>query len=208
MPRILIREPNHFYTYELPVAPGGAVVVGSAPTCQLALPGVGGLAPAHARIVCQPQGYVIEDLQSQYGILQNGRRVQAEYMTPGAEYMLGAACITLDPASMPAAQPQQVQQHTEAPKTTQSAPAKEAAQHTATKPRVMKKAASAGGSGGTAGGGADLDKLVKKYERGGGSKLTFVYVLILLLLAFYAGIALRHWQRTGNCLPGIVADGN
>lgn len=207
MPRILIREPNHFYTYELPVAPGGEVVVGSAPTCQLALPGVGGLAPAHARIVCQPQGYVIEDLRSQYGTLQNGRRVQTEYMTPGAEYMLGAACITLDPASMPVAQPQQVQQHTGAPKT-QPAPAKGTAQRTAAKPRVMRKASPAGISGDAPVGGVNLDKLAKKYERKGSSKLTFVYVLILLLLAFYAGIALRHWERTGNCLPGIVADGN
>ena len=208
MPRILIREPNHFYTYELPVAPGGEVVVGSAPTCQLALPGVGGLAPTHARIVCQPPGYVIEDLQSQFGTLQNGRRVQAEYMTPGAEYMLGAACIVLDPRSVPAQpQPQQAQPQPEAPKA-QPAPDKGAAPHAIKKPHVMKKAAAHGGTGASSVGGADLEKLVKKYDRGGGSKLTFVYVLILLLFAFYAGLALRHWQRTGNCLPGIVADGD
>ena len=184
MPRIYIREPNHFYTYELPVVPGGEVVVGSAPTCQLALPGVNGLSSTHARIVCQPQGYVIEDLHSQYGTLQNGRPVQSEYMQPGLEYMLGAACITLEPVA--AAQPAQPVQPSPTAIKRPGTGVKGVNQHT------------------------DISQLAKKFDRSGskrGSAFTFVYVVIILLLALYAGIALRHWERTGNFLPGIQADG-
>lgn len=205
MPRIFIKEPNHFYTYELPVAPGSEVVIGSAPTCQLALPGVGGLSPVHARIVCQPQGYVIEDLKSQYGTLQNGRPVQAVYMMPGAEYMLGAACITLDPQSLVTQPAQAEQPQTVAPE--QPSPDQEAAQPPVKKVSVLKRSSSGTPSSAKTGA-TELNKLAKKYDRSkGGSKLTLIYVVVLLLLAFYAGMALRHKERTGNYLPGIQADG-
>ncbi len=207
MPRILIREPNHFYTFELPVTPGGQVVVGTAPTCQLALPGVGGLSPTHARIVCQPQGYVIEDLQSQYGVTLNGRRVQAEYMAPGAEYMLGAACITLEAAVPPAAQQAQPAAVAPSPQVAESPGEQAGASNAAPRAKIT----TAKDVKGTAGPrkSANLDELAKKYARSGGksSVLTLVYVVILLLAALYAGIALRHWERTGNFLPGIQADG-
>ena len=178
------------------------MVVGSSPPSQLELPGVGGLSPLHARIVCQAQGYVIEDMQSQYGTLRNGCPVQAEYMLPGQEYVLGAACIMLDPESVVTV-PQQ--------------PATEEAsgQPQVKKVRVMKtasagQASAAAGSGGLKVGGVELNKLAKKYNRNASerrSRLTVVYVVLLLLIAFYAGIALRHWERTGNYLPGILSDG-
>ena len=201
MPRIYIREPNHFYTYELPVVPGGEVVVGSAPTCQLALPGVNGLSSTHARIVCQPQGYVIEDLHSQYGTLQNGRPVQSEYMQPGLEYMLGAACITLEPVA--AAQPAQPVQPS--PTAVESAKTG-AAPETKKSPAIKRPGTGVKGANQH----TDISQLAKKFDRSGskrGSAFTFVYVVIILLLALYAGIALRHWERTGNFLPGIQADG-
>ena len=202
MPRIFIREPNHFYTYELPVVLGEEVIVGAAPTCQLALPGVAGLSRVHARVVCRQQGYVIEDLQSQYGTLQNGRPVQAEYMVPGAEYMLGTACIVLDPESVAARAQEPVQESTPTKPKVRKAP-------------VMKKNVGGVGSSGAGSGdskieGAELSKLAKKYDRSGtkgGSRLTVVDVVLLLLIAFYAGVALRHWERTGNYLPGILSDG-
>ncbi len=207
MPRIHVREPNHYYTFELPVTPGAEVVVGTAPSCKLALPGVQGLSPTHARIVCQAEGYVIEDLQSQAGTLLNGRPVRVEFMAPGAEYLLGAVSIVLEPdavASQPVQQPvaQPVQQPA------QVTDASQQSAQTPAKAPVKRKVSVGGGAAARPVPGGAIQDVMKKYDRtGSGSKAVLIYVIILLLLAFYAGIALRHWERTGNYLPGIRADG-
>ncbi len=202
MPRIHVREPNHYYTFELPVTPGEEVVVGAAPSCKLSLPGVQGLSPTHARIVCQVGGYVIEDLQSQAGTLLGGRPVRVEFMTPGAEYMLGAVSIVLEPDAA-AAQPVQQPVAQPTPQPTQESKAPEQSEQAPVKRKV-----NTGGTATRPAVGGAIQDMVKKYDRTkGGGKAVLIYVIILLLLAFYAGIALRHWERTGNYLPGIRADG-
>lgn len=208
MPRIHVKEPNHYYTFELPVTPGSEVVVGTAPSCKLSLPGVQGLAPAHARIVCQGNGYVIEDLQqSPLGTQRNGQPIRAEYMAPGTEYQLAAVTIVLEPEAV--AQPVQPEQQPAPQQPVQpqpAAPQSSAKPAKSSKGPVLRTAADAGDTPAQPGGA--IDDLVKKYDRTGSrSKATVIYVIIILLLAFYAGIALRHWERTGNYLPGIKADG-
>ena len=196
MPAIYIKNQNQAYAFELPVAPGTEVVLGSAPTCSVCLPVEAGVAPVHARIVCQPEGYVIEDLQSGYGTFQNGRPVQAEYMMPGVDYMLGSVGICLNPqvgVSYPGGGvPQSIQQEPQQP----SAP-------TPVKKTLRRKTVAAKGALDA----KELQALASRYRRsGGGGMAKQLYVIILLIVGFYAGVALHHWQRTGNFLPGIVSD--
>lgn len=93
MPRLYITEPQHLYTYELPVAPGAEVLIGSAPHCHLALPGVPGLAERHACITCYGHEYMISDLGSGGGTFANGTPVRSVFLMPGVEYRLGAAVV-------------------------------------------------------------------------------------------------------------------
>ncbi len=196
MALIYIRNQNQQYVVELPAVPGAETYVGTESTCHVNLAGVPGVSPVHARIVCQPEGYVIEDLQSQYGTIMGGRPiVQPEYMMPGVEYVVGQAVLVLD---LTAQQPQQPQQG-------QANPAAQTVQ----KPK-LRSAAPKRTAGGVSGlkGGAPMASLPTTYSRAssGGSVVTVIFVLVLLAVAFYTGLALHHWERTGNFLPGIVAD--
>lgn len=206
MPLIYITEPTHFYTFELPVAPGAEIYIGTAPNCQLALPGVEGLGEVHACISCQPQGYVITDMGTPYGTLANGVPVQADFLRPGVEYRLGAAVITMPMEGAAAPQPmpqQQVMPQTVAP----------VAQEGQKKPALKKKSPlKTGGAVAkprpAAAAGASTEDAAKRFKRTGDSTaFNVIYVIVLIAAAVYAGVALRHWQRTGNFLPGIVADG-
>lgn len=204
MPRIYISEPNHVYTFELPVTPGAEILIGTSPQCRLSLPGVGGLAEVHARIICQPQGYLIVDMGSTYGTIANGRPVSSEYMMPGVEYRLGAARIQFD-AGMPQAQ----QQPAAAPVQQQAQPAAAApAAKAPVKVAKVKKASSlkTGGAAAQQEENQDLQSLAAKFDRSkgsSGSRAVMIYVVLVLAAAFYAGLALHHWERTGNFLPGI-----
>lgn len=209
MPTIYVSAPNVYYTFELPVHLNEEVLVGTAPHCQLSLPGVEGLGEVHASISCQPQGYVITDLGTPYGTLANGVPIQADYLRPGMEYRMGALTIVL-PAVENAVMPQQVVQQAPAP---QQAPAAAAPKQAS----VAKKKASPLKTGGAAAaakpalkGGAsnvNLPDAAERFKRKGDSAVfNMIYVIVLITAAIYAGVALRHWSKTGNYLPGIVAD--
>lgn len=199
MPLIYVTEPNHFYTFELPTVPGAEIYIGTAATCQLALPGVAGLGEVHACISCQPQGYVITDMGTGYGTFANGAPIQADYLRPGVEYRMGSAVITL-PAEGAAA-PQQPQP------LPQQAAAAPAAAAPATKKPALKKSPLKTGTAGKAAAAPAGPVDAKRFQRKGDSTtFNVIYVIVLIAAAIYAGVALRHWQRTGNYLPGIVDD--
>ena len=198
MPLIYVSAPNYYYTYDLPAVPGAEVYVGASPQCQLSLPGVEGLGEVHASIVCQPQGYVITDLGTPYGTMANGMPIQADYLRPGVEYRMGALVITLP---MEAAMPPQ------------GAPAPAPVQNSAAaapKKAVVKKKASplkTGGAAAAAPKAANMQQTADRFKRKGDSTMfNMIYVIVLITAAVYAGLALRHWQKTGNYLPGIQAD--
>lgn len=196
MPRIYIKNQNQVYAFELPVEPGTEVVLGSAPTSSVLLPAESGVAPVHARVVCQPEGYVIEDLQSGYGVFQNGRPVQAEYMMPGVDYVLGTVGVCYDP-----------QTNAPYPQGDATAPQQQATgRPSAAKKSPLRRSTAA--AKGAALDAKQLQTMAAKYKRpgAGGGLAKTLYVIILFIVAFYAGIALHHWQRTGNYLPGIVSD--
>lgn len=210
MPRIYITEPNHFYTFELPVVPGAEVLIGTAAHCQLSLPGVEGLGEVHACISCQPQGYIISDLGTPYGTLANGVPLTSDYLMHGVEYRLGAACITLVPEGATAPPPQAAAPMQPLPPQAAAPvqPAPQQAAPAAKKPQLKKPALRASGAAaGTAAPASDLSARFNRTKSNNTATFNFIYVIVLIIAAVYAGVALRHWQNTGNCLPGIVADG-
>lgn len=84
------------------------VVVGTAPYCQLCLPGVAGLAEVHACIKREPQGYVIADLNSPSGVMVEGSRLcHPTTMRPGLCYMLGELGLTMEAEEL--AEPRRVE---------------------------------------------------------------------------------------------------
>lgn len=202
MPLIYISAPNYYYTYELPATPGAEIYIGTSPQCQLSLPGVEGLAEVHARIACQPQGYVLSDMGTPYGTLANGVPIQADYLRPGVEYRMGSLVISL---------PAEAQQMGGAPQQQSFAAAAQQPAAAAKKPGLKKKSVGVKTAGAAKGGKSkvDLEDMADRFKRKGGDSPLFnmIYVLVLIVAAVYAGIALHHWQKTGNYLPGIVTDG-
>lgn len=97
MPRLRITQPEPGSTYELPCAERAEVVVGTAPYCQLSVPGVVGLAEVHACIVREGAGYVITDLRTRSGTYADGALIRSTTrMMPGVEYRLGELRMALE----------------------------------------------------------------------------------------------------------------
>lgn len=203
MATIYIAAPNIYYTYELPAVPGAEIYVGTSPQCQLSLPGVEGLGEVHASISCQPQGYLITDYGTPYGLLANGVAIKADYLRPGVEYRLGTAVITL--AAESAVAPALQQPVAAAPAAAPAAAGAAAPKKAATlkkKASPLKTGAAAPGKGK-----AVSAATASQFKRKGDSALfNLIYVIVLITAAVYAGIALHHWQKTNNYLPGIMDD--
>ncbi len=178
---LIISTATESYSYELPTEVGTAYNIGSGAECQISLPEVPGLAELHCSITCMEDGYVITDAGAPGGVMSYDRKVESEYMVPEVVYTAGELTITIAEAA-PAASP------TTAPK--KKAGTKRAKKGSALTLDELKAAA------------AQYDRNKNKNSR----VVNMVYVIVVLLAAFYAGVALHHWQVTGNCLPGLVAD--
>lgn len=191
---LIISTATESYMYELPTEVGAGYNIGSGADCQISVPGVAGLADLHCSITCMEDGYVITDAGSPAGTLVHDRRIESEYMTPEIVYTAGELTIAVAEEA-PAA---------EAQPDADTAPAGSATKKKTTKRTVTKKASK--------GSALTLDELkaaAAKYDRNKNKNsrvANLIYIIVVLLAAFYAGVALHHWQKTGNCLPGLMAD--
>lgn len=194
MAALIITGANGTFSYELPTEPESVYNIGGGDMCEISLPGETGLAERHCSVTCKTDGYVITDAGSEAGTMAGDRRVEAEYMEEGTVYTLGSVSVSITAAATAP---------TEAPAPAETAPA------TAPKQTAAKKVARRAGKGSA----LSLEELqaaavMYNRNRNKASRVTnIVYIVLVLAAAFYAGIALNHWQKTGNCLPGIVADG-
>ena len=187
-------------SYDLPDEIGVEVIIGTSEDCSIDLPDVEGLAEEHCCITLFEDGYAISDLGSGAGTFADGAPLENEYMTSGVVYQIGAATITFVPDEAPAAAPETAQA---AP--AEAAPAEAAPAAPAQQPRkktVKKKSPAAGKGKRMAPRAASPDRTTatlqynKKVEQ-----INTFYVAIVLIGAFYAGLALYSWQTTGNPLP-------
>lgn len=185
-------------TYDLPDEIGEEVVIGTSEDCSIDMPEVEGLAAEHCCITHFADGYAISDLASGAGTFADGKPVENEYMQPGVVYQIGKATITFmpDEATAPA-------QEVATEQTATVAPA-EAAPAAAPKKKVVKKKKT-----GTAGAGKRVAPRAASPDRTTATlqynkkmqQINGLYVILVLIAAFYAGMALYSWQKTGNPLP-------
>lgn len=183
-------------SYDLPDEIGVEVIIGTSEDCSIDMPEVQGLAAEHCCITLFADGYAISDLGSGAGTFADGQPLENEYMKPGVVYQVGQATITFVPDEAPAAAAEPVSVEPAAA----AAPAAPAQQPQ--KKTVKKKAATAGKGKRLAPRAASPDRTTatlqynKKMEQ-----INTFYVAIVLIGAFYAGLALYSWQTTGNPLP-------
>jgi|GEM_PF-1377686 len=186
---LIISTATDSYSYELPTEVGAAYNIGSGADCHISVPGVPGLAELHCTITCMEEGYAITDAGSPAGTLAFDRKVESEYMSPEIVYTVGELTVAI----------------------AESAPAEEApaAEGAPAKKKTTKKSVTRSAKKGGALTLEELKAAAAKFDRNKNknSKIAnLIYIIVVLLAAFYAGVALHHWQTTGNCLPGILPD--
>lgn len=192
-------------SYDLPDEIGVEVIIGTSEDCSIDLPDVQGLAAEHCCITLFEDGYAISDLGSGAGTFANGKPLENEYMTAGVVYQIGSASITYVPdetAAAPAPTAQTAPAATEAATTTTApaaAPVKKAAKKKKTTTGKGKRVAPRPASPDRVRAAAATLKYNKKMQQING-----FYVALVLIGAFYAGMALYSWQTTGNPLPIIL----
>lgn len=82
---------------------GTTLTLGRSEECDIALPEEAHLSRTHCILTIEKSGKVfIQDNNSVNGIYYNARRITAEHMVPGYEYMLGRCVLMLIPDELPA----------------------------------------------------------------------------------------------------------
>lgn len=197
MAAITITDATGTDSYELPDEIGTELTIGTAEDCSIPLPEVKGLSASHCRITRMEGGFILSDDQSTNGTYADARRIESEYLAPGITYTIGEATFVFETGAEPAAQPATDDAATKPltadQQVTGAAPAKKKVVRR--KPVARRTTLNA----------AELQQAAQKYKRDMARKrMTLIYIIIILLAAFYAGLALYSWQTTGNPLPVLL----
>ncbi len=201
----IIEADNTQHQFPLPVEEGGVVTIGSNADCLVPMPGIAGLSGLHCSITLTGGEYVLKDEGSEGGTLDGERAIASEPMREGVPYAIGAAflyyyaadapAVQEAPAEEPLAEPTPVSEYAEAP----VAAAEESAASPAAAPVKKKKKKKVA----TPLQQASAAMASQKRKAQALSAVSYVYVLLVLVLAFYAGMTLRHWVVTGEYLPNF-----
>lgn len=191
-------------SYDLPDEIGVEVIIGTSEDCSIDLPDVEGLADEHCCITLYEDGYALSDLGSGKGTFANDKPVENEYMAAGVSYRIGAAVLTFVPDEVAAPVETAPAAAEPAPAATQETAAAPQASAAPAKKTIRKTAKRTGGTGkplsrpaaARSAQAAAVAAYNKKQEQ-----VNLAYVVLVLLAAFYAGMALYSWQHTGNPLP-------
>ncbi len=201
-------------SYDLPDEIGVEVIIGTSEDCSIDLPDVEGLAEEHCCITLFEDGYAISDLGSGAGTFADGAPLENEYMTSGVVYQIGAATITFVPDEGAEAAPAEAAAAPAAAPVDEAAPVPAPA--AAPQKKTIKKKASSGKRTAPKKGAPPLKGAISGKKRSGNrsaaaaatvqynkqiEKINGFYVALVLIGAFYAGMALYSWQTTGNPLP-------
>ncbi len=179
----------------LPEQEGVLATLGSNEDCTIPLPDIEGIAGLHCSIALVGGEYVITDDGG--GIVEGERAVSSEALREGAAYGIGSAWLFFVPAVVGAApegevlaEPIPVSEYAEAAPVQEAAPAEAAPAAPVKKKRKPSPLGKAP---------LKVPKLKKASETM--TLVNWLYVLVVLAIAFYGGMALRHWMETGNYLP-------
>ncbi len=200
----IVEADNTQHPFPLPAEEGSSVTIGSSEDCSIPMPGIEGLAARHCSITLTGGEYVLADEGSENGTFEGERAIAAEPLREGVAYGIGAAYLYFY-AEVPAAAEQEVlaepiavseyaeeapveETPAEAPAEAEAAPAP-VRKKKKKKPSALKQASRA--------------MVTQKKQQQAMSAINYVYVLLVLAVAFYGGMTLRHWLVTGEYLPNF-----
>ena len=187
----IIDSNGNDYRYQLP-EDGSVLLIGSAEDCSISLPHIADLQPRHCTISLQPEGYVIAAAAAEATLLAESQPVESAILVPQAVYNLGSSMLLYAEAAAEEA----------APAGTDAAPAEESGHEEETAPteeedapaRKKKKKRKAGRQG--------LYSISSYTEEDSPLHIVLrrLYVILILALAFLAGLTMRYWMITGEYL--------
>lgn len=187
----IIDSNGNDYRYQLP-EDGSVLLIGSAEDCSISLPHIADLQPHHCTISLQPEGYVIAAASAEATLLAESQPVESAILVPQAVYNLGSSMLLYAEAAAGEA----------APTGTDAAPAEESGHEEETAPaeeedapaRKKKKKRKAGRQG--------LYSISSYTEEDSPLHIVLrrLYVILILALAFLAGLTMRYWMITGEYL--------
>ncbi len=228
MASLIITTDEEKHGFELPAILGREVIVGSDESCDISLSGAEGVSHRHCSILCTEEGFLIEDLDSRNGTFANVDEVtEPTLMREGVVYTMGKASMLIaeltpykpiDPDAAPnAEQEEEEPEKKEEPKPTKTqaatAPLEEEPKAPAAPapvpltrevptpgPRKLitgkqkRRALSA----------HELQNkaalLAQSFKNNGVSTL---YVVVIIIAAFYAGMSLYSWKSEGTPVPSL-----
>ena len=228
MASLIITTDEEKHGFELPAILGREVIVGSDESCDISLSGAEGVSHRHCSILCTEEGFLIEDLDSRNGTFANVDEVtEPTLMREGVVYTMGKASMLIaeltpykpiDPDAAPnAEQEEEEPEKKEEPKPTKTqaatAPLEEEPKAPAAPapipltrevptpgPRTLitgkqkRRALSA----------QELQNkaalLAQSFKNNGVSTL---YVVVIIIAAFYAGMSLYSWKCEGTPVPSL-----
>lgn len=222
MASLIITIKNCKQGFDLPEILGKTTVIGSDDSCDIVLIGVDGLSRRHCTITCTEQGFMLEDTTSTYGTYVGEEEVEeAQLMKEGVVYSMGDAAMIiaeLDKFNPTAPKEKPVRDEAE-PGDTAPTPPKAATAAAAPTPNGSPRALTRPLAGRAPARRAKLqtgdtkkkalsdEELQQKAKllagSFGGSGVSTLYVVVIIILAFYAGMALYSWQSEGVPVPAF-----
>ncbi len=206
----IIEADNTQHQFPLPAEEGSSVTIGRNEDCAIPMPGIEGLSGLHCSITLTGGEYVLRDEGSEGGTMEGERAISAEPLREGVPYGIGAAFLYFyadapaaetpaaeAPAEEVLAEPVPVSEYADYAEAPVAEEVEPAAGAVAAPVKKKKKKAP------TALGKAKKTMVIQQKKAQAMSAVNYVYVLLVLALAFYAGMTLRHWMVTGEYLPNF-----
>lgn len=216
--------------FDLPAILGKVTIIGCDDACDISLSGVDGLSHRQCSITCTEKGFMLEDLDSTNGTYANEKEVEKPVlMKEGVVYAIGDASMIIAelanfapiiPQNVPAKEVEAEEAPTapltedatvpiadsdeaptepiateKEPTHTRPLPGRTPARRAKLKTKGPKKRALTD---------EELKQKAKMLASNfAGSGVSTLYVVVILILALYAGMALYSWQSEGNPVPAF-----
>lgn len=208
MPALVITINNEKRGAILEATPGKVVVIGRDEECDVSLPEATGLSRRHCSITCTESGFMLKDLGSTNGTFADNVRLEGEeLLKEGVKYGIGSADFQVmglsllsfaanTESSTPA--PQETNKAEEASAAKDSPPAKARTPKRKRSPK-LKASGRAIHMAKTL-----RNKLNPLSNSVTTNSLSIIEILLVLIITFYAGLALYNALHGGSILPPFL----
>lgn len=170
------------------------IIIGRGEDCTISLPDAESLSRQHCCICAVKDGYTIEDLGSTNGVYADGVKItEPTLLRENTVYILGDVQITANGLTPPPQEEKEESPTAPQKKNTPPAPPK--------KERTGKKAKKLNTQKAPPLGNTRLRLMLEQLNK---PHVSIIHILIVLIIAFYAGLALYSWVQHGNPLPIFI----